>query len=79
MENPPKTTNIPPELPDPNNMEEYIPNIHSYKEMLLDKQTTSQTDYFVAEMRNTETQQKGKGKMDPILPSQEDKSRLYEQ
>ncbi|XP_019259540.1 PREDICTED: uncharacterized protein LOC109237665 [Nicotiana attenuata] len=59
-------------------MEEDTPRLHSYKEMLLDKQDISEADYFVPEIENPMTQQKGKETTGPIILSYEDKNRLYE-
>lgn len=77
MDNPPKIPNKPPESPYTNKMED-TPQLHSYKEILLDKQDTSQVEYFVSEIENPIIQQKGKETTGPILLSQKDKNRLYE-
>ncbi|XP_009758585.1 uncharacterized protein [Nicotiana sylvestris] len=78
METPPKSPNIPPEPPDDTVMEEDTNQQHSYKEMLLDKQSTTQAEYFTTGTQSTFTQGKGKESTGPIILSQEDKNRLYE-
>ncbi|XP_019255049.1 PREDICTED: uncharacterized protein LOC109233623 [Nicotiana attenuata] len=78
MEKPPKSPNILSEPPDDTVMEEEANQQHSYKEMLLDKQSTTQADYFTTETQSTLTQEKGKEAIGPIVLSQEDKNRLYE-
>lgn len=57
---------------------EDTPQLHSYKEMLIDKQDTSQANYFASEIETPITQQKGKETIGSILLSREDKNRLYE-
>lgn len=72
-----KPPNIPSEPPDNNPMDEDNNLSHSYKEMLLDKQETTQTQYYEDEPCTHKGEEKGKDNLGLITLSQDDKNHLY--
>ncbi|XP_019252867.1 PREDICTED: uncharacterized protein LOC109231679 [Nicotiana attenuata] len=72
-------SHIPPEPPDKHNQMDVEPvqPTHSYKEMLLDKPESHQSDYYEDDSRPSSDLDKGKHIEGPIPLSHDDKKRLY--
>ncbi|XP_019255157.1 PREDICTED: uncharacterized protein LOC109233748 [Nicotiana attenuata] len=77
MEPPPIKPPLPPEPSDKHIQMEVEPPQHSYKEMLLDKQVSNQTNYYDMDNKSIPQMDKGKHIEGSIPLSQEEKERLY--